>query len=173
MVVLITGASGGFGRVLGTTLSGKGLKVCGTMRHPEGQEKDYPFTILPMEVTDSDSVEKCVGEVLRREGRIDVLINCVNQMIIGSVEEETVEEVRSLYDTNVFGVLRVCKQVIPAMRKQGRGLIVNMSSLGGLLAVPYMSAYTSAKFALEALSEALYHEVKRYDIDVVIMRRWR
>lgn len=170
MVVLITGASGGFGRVLGATLLNKGMRVYGTMRHPEGQERNYPFPMLPMEVTDSDSVAQTIDELLRREDRIDVLINCVNQMIIGSVEEETVDEVRALYDTNVFGVLRVCQRVIPVMRKQGKGTIVNMSSLGGLLAVPYMSAYTSAKVALEAFSEALYHEMKPDKIDVVIMQ---
>jgi len=170
MIVLITGASGGFGKVLGATLVNKGLHVYGTMRQPEGREQEYPFPILPMEITDSTSIEKCIEEVVQREGRIDVVINCVNQMIIGSVEEESVEEVEALYDTNVFGVLRVCKAVIPLMRKQGGGTIVNMSSLGGLLAVPYMSAYTSAKFALEALSEALYHEMKPDGIDVVIMQ---
>ncbi|MDJ0867586.1 MAG: SDR family oxidoreductase [Myxococcota bacterium] len=170
MIVLITGASGGFGAVLGATLVDAGMTVYGTMRHPESRESKHPFPMLPMEVTDAGSVEKCVNEVLQREGRIDVVVNCVNQMVIGSVEEQTVEEVRALYDTNVFGVMRVCQQVLPAMRKQGRGTIVNMSSLGGLLAVPYMSAYTSAKFALEAFSEALYHEVRTAGIDVVIMQ---
>jgi short-subunit dehydrogenase len=91
-------------------------------------------------------------------------------MLIGSVEEETVEEVQALYDTNVFGTLRVCKVIVPIMRAQDRGTIVNMSSLGGVVAVPYMSAYTSAKFSLEAFSEALYHEVKPHGIDVVIMQ---
>ncbi len=170
MIVLVTGASGGFGSVLARTLQDRGMTVYGTMRDPAGRESDFPFPMLPLEATDAASVEKCVTELLGREGRIDVLVNCVNQMIIGSVEEETVEEVRALYDTNVFGVLRVCQQVIPVMRRQGRGTIVNMSSLGGLLAVPYMSAYTSAKFALEAMSEALYHEVKPDGIDVVIMQ---
>jgi short-subunit dehydrogenase len=170
MVVLITGASGGLGSVLGATLLDEGMTVYGTRRNPAGQEGQHRFPMLPMEVTDAGSVERCVKEVLAREGRIDVVINCVNQMIIGSFEEETVEEVQALYDTNVFGVLRVCKAVVPAMREQGQGTIVNMSSLGGLLAVPYMSAYTSAKFALEALSEALYHEVKPHGIDVVIMQ---
>ncbi len=170
MVVLITGASGGFGKVLGNTLVNKGMTVYGTMRQPHGKEQEYPFKMLPMEVTDAGSVKRCVDDLLQQEGRVDVLVNCVNQMMIGSVEEQTVDEVRSLYDSNVFGVLRVCKQVLPAMRKQGHGTIVNMSSLGGLLAVPYMSAYTSAKFALEALSEALYHEVKPHNIDVVIMQ---
>lgn len=170
MVVLITGASGGLGSVLGRVLAARGMTVYGTMRRPDTAAGDLPFILLPMEVTDPSSVALCVDEVLRREGRIDVLINCVNRMIIGSVEEETVEEVQELYDTNVFGVIRVCKQVIPAMRAQGGGTIVNMSSLGGLLAVPLMSAYTSAKFALEAFSEALYHEVKPDGIAVVIMQ---
>ena len=98
------------------------------------------------------------------------MINCVNEMFIGSVPETTMEEVKGLYDTNVFGVMRLCRQVLPAMKGQGGGTIVNMSSLGGLLAVPYLSAYTSAKFALEAFSEALYHEVKPDGISVVIMQ---
>jgi short-subunit dehydrogenase len=169
-VVLITGASGGFGAVLGTTLTDRGMTVYGTMRDPDGRECDFPFPMVAMEVTEPDSVGACIEAVKDREGRIDVVVNCVNRMIIGSVEEQTVDEVRALYDINVFGVMRVCKQLIPLMREQGGGTIVNMSSLGGLLAVPYMSAYTSAKFALEAFSEALYHEVKPDGIQVVIMQ---
>lgn len=168
MVVLITGASGGFGRVLGKILATEGMTVYGTSRNPTGNDTSFPM--LPMEVTDPASVEKCVSDVLEKEGRIDVVVNCVNEMFIGSVDEETVEEVRGLYDTNVFGALRVCKQVLPIMRRQGSGTIVNMSSLGGLIAVPYMSAYTSAKFALEAMSEALHHELRRENIDIVIMQ---
>ncbi|MCP5056508.1 MAG: SDR family NAD(P)-dependent oxidoreductase [bacterium] len=170
MIVLITGASGGLGEVLGASLVGKGATVYGTMRDPGKKKEETPFVMLPMEVTDPASVERCIGEVLRREGRIDAVVNCVNQMFIGSAEEQDIEEVRSLYDSNVFGIMQICKQVAPIMRKQGKGTIVNMSSLGGLLAVPYMSAYTSAKFALEAFSEALYHELKPDNIDVVIMQ---
>jgi len=170
MVVLITGASGGFGSVLGATLGARGMRVYGTMRDPSRAVAPPPFTLLPMDVTDPQSVEACVKDLLRREGRIDVVVNCVNQMAIGTVEEQSVEEVQALFETNVFGVLRVCKQVIPVMRAQGGGTIVNMSSLGGLLPVPTMSGYTSAKFALEALSEAMHHELVPYDIDVVIMQ---
>jgi short-subunit dehydrogenase len=169
MVVLITGASGGFGGVLAELLVKEGLTVYGTCRKP-ADDSQAPFPMLSMEITDESSVEKCVLEVLEREGRIDVVVNCVNEMMIGTVEEQTVDEVKALYDTNVFGALRVCQQVLPAMRKQGSGLIVNMSSLGGLLAVPTMSAYTSSKFALEAMSEALYHELRGTGIDVVIMQ---
>jgi short-subunit dehydrogenase len=167
---LITGASGGLGSVLSRTLADAGMTVYGTMRDPAAFEGDRPFTMLPMEITDSASVEACVGEVVRREGRLDAVVNCVNRMMIGSVEEETVEEVRAIYETNVFGALRLCKAVLPVMRRQGRGTIVTMSSLGGLLAVPTMSAYTSSKFALEALSESLYHEAKGLGIDVVILQ---
>jgi len=170
MVVLITGASGGLGQTLGATLVDKGMTVYGTMRHPDAERRDHPFAMLPMEITDSASVASCIAEVLGREGRIDVLINCVNQMFIGSVEEQSIDEVKSLYDTNVFGVMRICQQVAPVMKEQGAGTIVNMSSLGGLLAVPYMSAYTSAKFALEAFSEALHHELRPHHVDVVIMQ---
>lgn len=170
MVVLITGASGGLGRVLGAALLGKGLTVYGTMRSPAGHEDEVPFPLLPLDATDPASVEKCVSGLLEREGRIDVLINCVNRMFIGTVEEETLEEVEALYATNLFGMLRVVKAVIPVMRRQGGGTIVNMSSLGGLLAVPTMSAYTSSKFAIEATSEALAHELRPDGIDVVIMQ---
>lgn len=170
MIVLITGASGGLGEVLGKTLQEKGVTVYGTMRDPSVAGEKYPFTMLPMEVNDDTSVAACINEVVGREGRLDAVVNCVNTMIIGSVEETSLPEVEELYRVNVFGVMRICKAVIPQMKKQGGGSIVNMSSLGGLLAVPLMSSYTSAKFALEAFSEALYHEMKPNNIDVVIMQ---
>ncbi len=168
MIVLVTGASGGFGSVLAAHLAAKGVTVYGTMRRPDDAER--PFTMLAMEITDDASVEACVKEVVGREGRIDAVVNCVNHMIVGSVEETTVDEVRAIYEIGVFGALRVCKAVIPEMRRQGGGTIVNMSSLGGLLPVPYMSAYTSSKFALEAVSEALHHELRGEPIDVVIIQ---
>jgi short-subunit dehydrogenase len=170
MVVLITGASGGLGQVLGGLLQSKGMKVYGTTRNPAAMQSECKFPLLPMEATNDESVQACINTVIEKEGRIDVLITCVNQMIIGSIEEQTVEEVQDLFNANIFGVMRVCKEVIPHMRSQGEGTIVNMSSLGGILAVPYMSAYTSAKFCLEAMSEAMYHEMKPHNINVVIMQ---
>tara|TARA_B110000503_G_scaffold130414_1_gene203781 strand:+ start:7237 stop:7842 length:606 start_codon:yes stop_codon:yes gene_type:complete len=170
MVVLITGVTGGLGEVLGRMLVDNGMTVYGTTRKPEGREADFPFPLLQVDVSSDDSVAACADALVAKEGRIDVLINCVNEMFIGSVEEATVDEVSALYDTNVFGVMRLCKRVVPVMQGHGGGTIVNMSSLGGLLAVPSMSAYTSAKFALEAFSEALYQEMKPHDISVVIMQ---
>ena len=169
MVVLITGASGGLGSVLGQTLTAAGMTVYGTARDP-GPALQNGMPMLALDVTSTESVRRCIQELHEREGRIDVVINCVNQMILGSTEETSPEELSALYDVNVFGVHRVCQAILPIFKKQGAGTLVHMSSLGGLLAVPYMGAYTSAKFALEAMSEALYHELKSTNIDVVIMQ---
>lgn len=170
MVVLITGVTGGLGDVLGPMAAQRGMKVYGTTRNPDRHEGRFPFPLLEVDVTSDASVDACIDALMEKEGRIDVLINCANEMFIGSVQESTVEEVKALYDTNVFGVMRMCRAVAPVMRAQGSGTIVNMSSLGGLLAVPYMSAYTSAKFAMEAFSEALYHELRFHGVSVVIMQ---
>ena len=170
MVVLITGVTGGLGQVLGPMAAAQGMKVYGTTRNPGEHADSFDFPLLQVDVTSDDSVAACVESLLEKEGRIDVLVNCANEMFIGSVQETKVAEVVGLYDTNVFGVMRMCKAVAPVMREQGGGTIVNMSSLGGLLAVPYMSAYTSAKFAMEAFSEALYHELRFHNVPVVIMQ---
>jgi short-subunit dehydrogenase len=170
MIILITGATGGLGQVLGKLLQEKGETVYGTSRNPEERSGEVPFPLLPLDVSSQDSVDACLSDLVTKEGRIDVLINCVNEMVIGSVEEADVDEVAALYDTNVFGVMRLCRSIAGIMKKQGSGTVVNMSSLGGLLAVPLMSSYTSAKFALEAFTEAYYQEMKRENIDVVIMQ---
>ena len=170
MIVLITGVSGGLGNVLANTLIQKGMTVYGTVRDVASCGDGYSYPLLSMEISNDQSVQNAIDQVVQKEGRLDVVINCVNSMFIGSTEEETVDEVARLYDINVFGALRVFKAALPTMREQGSGTLISMSSLGGLLAVPYMGAYTSAKFALEALSEALYHEVRADGIDVVIMQ---
>ncbi|MEM7411440.1 MAG: SDR family oxidoreductase [Myxococcota bacterium] len=170
MVVLIPGVSGGFGQVLARAAQAAGHRVYGTSRQPSGGAEAPPWPVLAMDITDPASIEKAVAELVEREGRIDAVVNCVNDMMIGGIEEQTVEEVQALYETNVFGTLRLFQGVLPVLRRQGSGTLVTMSSLGGLLAVPYMSAYTSAKFALEAMTEALYHEVRGTGIDVVIMQ---
>jgi short-subunit dehydrogenase len=169
-VVLVCGASGGLGHVVAETLQARGMTVFGTMRAPGNAPQNFTFPVIAMDVTDEASVARCFDDVIDQTGRVDVVVNCVNQMILGSVEETAVEEVAALYDTNVLGAARIARAALPHMRAQGNGAIINMSSLGGVLAVPFLSAYTSAKFALEAFSEALYHEVKGDNIDVVIMQ---
>ncbi len=166
---LICGASGGLGEVLARTLLSRGMTVCGTMRNPSNHPQG-DFRMLAMDVRDAVSVNACFQSARDAMGSIDVVVNCVNEMILGSVEELSVEEIGGVYDINVVGTARIAKAALPIMREQGGGLVVSMSSLGGILAVPYLSAYTSAKFAIEAFSEALYHEVKADNIDIVIMQ---
>ncbi len=171
MVVLVAGASGGLGSVLAGMLKEKGMTVYGTCRNPSALDESYPFPFIAMDITDEDSVAAALSELVEKEGRIDAAVNCVNEMFIGSVAEASMPEVVGLYDTNVFGAMRLCRQLAPIMKAQADGgTIVIMSSLGGILAVPFMSSYTSAKFALEAFAEAFRHEVKNDNVRVSIMQ---
>lgn len=167
--VLVCGASGGLGPVLARTLQDKGLIVRGTMRDPS-KSNTPDIAMLAMDVLDEQSVIDCLAAAREAMGSVDIVVNCVNEMVLGSVEETSMEELSRVYNINVLGAASVAKAAVPIMRAQGHGLIISMSSLGGLLAVPYLSAYTSSKFALEAFSEALYHEVKADNIDVAIMQ---
>ena len=167
--VLVCGASGGLGRVLARTLMDKGMDVCGTMRDPS-KATSNDIHMLAMDVLDEHAVQACLAEARRAMGGVDVVVNCINEMVLGSVEETSMEDLDRVYAVNVQGLAAIARAAVPAMRAQGHGLIISMSSLGGLLAVPYLSAYTSSKFALEAFSEALYHEVKPDNIDVAIMQ---
>lgn len=167
--VLVCGASGGLGSVLARTLQDKGMIVRGTMRDPS-KSTTPDIDMLAMDVMDEQSVTGCLAAAKEAMGSVDVVVNCVNEMVLGSVEETSRQELARVYDINVLGLASIAKAAVPIMRAQGHGLIISMSSLGGLLAVPFLSAYTSSKFALEAFSEALYHEVKADNIDVAIMQ---
>lgn len=167
--VLVCGASGGLGTVLARTLLNRGMTVRGTMRDPS-KSTTPDIDMLAMDVMDEQSVTACLTAAKEAMGSVDVVVNCVNEMVLGSVEETSRQELAQVYDINVLGLASIAKAAVPIMRTQGHGLIISMSSLGGLLAVPYLSAYTSSKFALEAFSEALYHEVKTDNIDVAIMQ---
>ncbi|MCE7997685.1 MAG: SDR family NAD(P)-dependent oxidoreductase [Rhodobiaceae bacterium] len=167
--VLVCGASGGLGTVLARTLQDKGMVVRGTMRDPS-KSTTPDIDMLAMNVMDEQSVTDCLAAAKEAMGGVDVVVNCVNEMVLGSVEETSRQELARVYDINVLGLASIAKASVPIMRAQGHGLIISMSSLGGLLAVPFLSAYTSSKFALEAFSEALYHEVKADSIDVAIMQ---
>ena len=167
--VLVCGASGGLGTVLARTLQDKGMVVRGTMRDPS-KSTTPDIDMLAMDVMDEQSVTDCLAAAKEAMGSVDVVVNCVNEMVLGSVEETSQQELARVYDINVLGLASIAKAAVPIMRAQGHGLIISMSSLGGLLAVPFLSAYTSSKFALEAFSEALYHEVKADNIDVAIMQ---
>lgn len=168
MVVLISGVSGGLGSVLAKHLAHEGMRVYGTSRNPDKELERVQM--LPMDISDSQSIGNCIDSILEKEGRIDAVINCVNKLLIGAVSETPMDDFQSIYETNVMGAYDLSRQLLPVFKKQGKGLIVNMSSAGGILSIPYMSAYTSSKFALEAWSEALYHELRDTEIDVVIFQ---
>lgn len=175
-VVLITGASSGIGKAIGNALTNQGYKVYGTSRNAKAET--YNEIILPtdncdgflrmiqLDVRSEESARKAVDIVLKEEGRIDILINNAGIGIAGSVEDTTVEESYKQFDTNFFGVLRMCRTVIPVMRSNKKGLIINISSVAGLIAIPFQSMYSSSKYAVEALTEALRIEVKPFGINV-------
>lgn len=175
-VVLITGASSGIGKSIGETLANRGYKVYGTSRNVKS--KMYNEIISPtdncngflrmiqLDVCSDESSKEAVSLVLKEEGRIDILINNAGIGIAGSVEDTTVEESYKQFDTNFFGILRMCRNVIPVMRNNKNGLIINISSVAGVIAIPFQSMYSSSKYAVEALTEALRIEVKPFGINV-------
>ena len=163
-VVLITGASSGVGQATAQLLSRHGFKVFGTSRHSATAESASAVEMLPLDVRMDDSVRACVEYVLNRGGRLDVLINNAGYELAGALEELSSEEARAQFETNFFGVVRMVDAVLPLMRRQKSGHIVNVSSLSGLSAIPFLGIYSASKFALEGYTEALRHEVKPFNI---------
>jgi len=173
-VWLVTGASTGFGRELVEHLLASGARVVATARKVEGLQElgtKYPKTALvaSMDVTNQKQVESVVGVAVKWFGRIDVLVNNAGYGMVGAVEESAEEEFRPMFETNVFGLIRVTQAVLPQMRAQGAGHIVNLSSIGGLVATPGFGLYNATKFAVEGLSEALAQEVQPLGITVTIV----
>ncbi|HHV95415.1 MAG TPA: SDR family oxidoreductase [Clostridiaceae bacterium] len=125
--------------------------------------------MIQMDVRSEDSVKNAIDYVSKKEGRIDILINNAGFGIAGAIEDTTFDEAFSQFDTNFFGVLRVLRNVVPVMRRRGEGLIINISSVAGLISIPFQSMYSASKFALEAMSEALRIELKPFGIKVVII----
>jgi NAD(P)-dependent dehydrogenase (short-subunit alcohol dehydrogenase family) len=148
-VALVTGASSGIGRATAELLARRGYRAFGTSRNPS-RKNPAGVEMVAMDVTSAESVVAGVGEVLERAGGgIDVLVNNVGYILLGAAEETSFEEFYAQLDTNFVGATRVTGAVLPVMREQRRGKIVNVSSLGGLAALPYTSAYAASKFALE------------------------
>ncbi len=167
-VVLVTGASSGIGRACATYLADRGFRVYGTSRRASVMSAGN-LRMLTADVNQDDSVEQTISTILEREGRLDVVVNNAGMGIAGPVENTTVEQAKAQFEVNFFGALRVCRAVLPAMRTQKKGYIVNIGSIGGILAIPYQSMYSASKFALEGLSEALRMEVRGLGIRVVII----
>jgi NAD(P)-dependent dehydrogenase (short-subunit alcohol dehydrogenase family) len=168
-VVLITGASSGIGRATAQLLAGRGHQVFGGVRAHATTPPLVGVAFVPLDVRDEASVKACVEEVRSRAGHIDALINNAGVNLVGAVEETSIGQAQALFDTNVIGALRMIQAVLPDMRRQGAGQIVNISSVLGFMPAPFMGVYASTKHAIEGLSESLDHEVRAFGIRVVLI----
>jgi NAD(P)-dependent dehydrogenase (short-subunit alcohol dehydrogenase family) len=167
-VAIVTGATAGIGGASAVALHAAGYRVFGTSRRPPAT-KSPGVEYLACDVTSDASVRAVVEEVLSRTGRIDLLVNNAGVGLIGGAEESSVEQAQALFDVNLFGVVRMTKAVLPTMRRQGSGRIVNISSVLGLIPAPFMALYAASKHALEGYSESLDHEVRAAGIRSVLV----
>ena len=164
-IALVTGASSGIGEATAQRLAMAGYKVYGTSRRP-GKTSE----LLPLDVTSDESVAAVVKEVVRREGRIDLLVNNAGFSVApAGAEESSIEQARAIFDTNFFGIVRMTRAVVPHMRSQGSGRIINIGSVLGFLPAPYMALYSATKHAIEGYSESLDHELRTRGIRVTVV----
>jgi len=162
-VVLITGGSSGIGKSVGEFLVTKGFKVYGTSRNPDNYT-ETKFPIIALDVTKPETISKCINDLLKRESQIDVLVNNAGAGITGPIEEIPDAEIKRNFETNLFGPINVIKAVLPTMRKQNFGLIINVTSIAGYMGLPYRGIYSASKGALEIITEAFRMELKGFNI---------
>ncbi|MBY0496949.1 MAG: SDR family oxidoreductase [Cyanobacteria bacterium] len=168
-VVLVTGASSGLGAATAAWLAASGHRVYAASRR--GSVDPLSDAVpLRMDVDDDQSVGDGTEHILLREGRIDVVVNCAGYGVFGSIEDTPLPMAQAQFNTNVFGVMRVCQRVLPVMRRERAGLIVNVTSIAGELSLPFQGIYSATKFAVEGLSEALRAEVRPFGIRVVLVQ---
>jgi len=168
-VILITGASSGLGKATATYLLAQNFRVFGTCRDPKKYHSNLGVELLPFDLNQPESAQQLVDQLMEKAGRIDVLINNAGAGIIGPVEEIDATALESHFSTNLFGPLALTQSVLPVMREQGSGLIINVTSIGGYMGLPFRGMYSASKGALGIASEALRMEVKRFGIDVVTL----
>jgi NAD(P)-dependent dehydrogenase (short-subunit alcohol dehydrogenase family) len=161
-VALVTGASSGIGRAIVQLLAGQGMRVFGTSRSPDAE-------LIRLDVTDDASVTQAVQSVLQGTDHLDVLVNNAGYALVGALEETSIAEAQAQFDTNLFGVLRMIRAVLPAMRRQGSGRIVNISSVAGIVPLPFQGIYAASKHALEGYTETLDHEVRQFGIRAALI----
>jgi NAD(P)-dependent dehydrogenase (short-subunit alcohol dehydrogenase family) len=167
-VAIVTGASGGIGEATARALHAAGYRVFGTSRRPPAT-RSTGVEYLVCDVTSDESVQTAVGNVLAKAGRIDLLVNNAGVGLLAGAEESSLEQAKSLFDVNLFGVIRMTKAVLPTMRRQRSGRIVNISSVMGLIPAPFMALYAASKHALEGYSESLDHEIRGSGVRVVLV----
>ena len=175
--ILITGASSGFGRDTAETLTREGHSVFASFRDSAGRNKSHSealqskgINVVELDVTNNDSVERAVSNVLSRAGRIDVVINNAGIASAGVSEAFTAERVRDLFEVNVFGIQRVLRAVLPTLRKQRDGLVINVGSILGRVTFPFFGLYGASKYAVEALTDSYRYELSQLGVDVVLVQ---
>lgn len=168
-VVFVTGVSSGIGRATAERFAKLGSKVFGSVRDIKKVQAIPGVEFVEMDLRDDTSVKRAVEAIVGKAGRIDVLVNSAGGTMVGSVEETSIPEAQALFDTNVFGTLRVTQAVLPHMRRQRSGRIINVSSVLGFLPAPYMGLYSASKHAVEGMSETLDHEVRNFGVRVVLV----
>lgn len=168
-VVVVTGVSSGIGRATAELFAKRGCQVFGTVRNITKVKPISGVVLIEMDIRDEVSVQQGIQAVIAQAKRIDVLVNSAGVTLLGATEETTIAEAQSLFDTNVFGILRTTHSVLPHMRSQRSGRIVNVSSVLGFLPAPYMGLYSASKHAVEGLSETMDHEVRQFGIRVALV----
>ena len=176
-VAVVTGCSTGNGLETSLLLAKNGFYTYATMRNPDkstrikeiATNENLPLEVSQLDVTDDKSVANAIDIIVNRHQRIDVLVNNAGYEHHGAVEELSMDEIRAQFETNFFGAVRVMKAVLLIMRKQRKGTIVNVSSIGGIIGVPLNSAYVGSKFALEGFSESMKYELEGFDIKVILI----
>lgn len=171
-VVLITGASSGIGKHTALLFQTKNWKVAATMRTPEkaaDMQKIADIECIRLDVTDVGSIRAAIDETLQKFGRIDAIVNNAGYGLVGPFEASTEEQIEKQFQTNVFGVMNVCREILPYFREQKRGIIVNVASMGGRITFPLYSLYHATKWAVEGFSEALQFELKEFNIKVKVI----
>jgi NAD(P)-dependent dehydrogenase (short-subunit alcohol dehydrogenase family) len=168
-VVLVTGVSSGIGRETAQLLAERGFRVFGSARNPRRVDAISGVEMVQLDVTDDASATESVQSVLREAGRLDALVNNAGYALAGALEETSLQEAHEQFETNFFGVLRMVNAVLPAMRAQASGRIVNVSSVVGVIPEPYMGIYVASKHALEGYTETLDHEVRQFGIRVSLV----
>lgn len=168
-VVVVTGVSSGIGRATAELFYKRGCEVFGTVRNLEKAQPISGVELVEMDIRDENSIRDGISSIVAKAKRIDVLVNSAGVTLLGATEESSVEEGKTLFDTNFWGVLRTVQAVLPHMREQRSGRIVNISSVLGFLPAPYMGLYSASKHAVEGLSETLDHEVREFGIRVTLV----
>jgi NAD(P)-dependent dehydrogenase (short-subunit alcohol dehydrogenase family) len=168
-VVLVTGVSSGIGRAVADAFAAKGFEVFGTSRHPRTTQPVAGVELVQLDVTDDASVAAAVSTVVQRAGRIDIVVNNAGAGVFGAAEETSIAQAQQLFDTNFFGLVRLTREVLPYLRAQRSGRIINIGSVLGFLPSPYGSLYAASKHAVEGYSESVDHETRDFGVRVSVV----